>query len=106
MVTMDKSFSIPISRRSFMKLAGLAAVGTMMGVGADDRKAEAAAPSTSSVDFSGADLPVLFNADVCVVGGGAAGTAAAISAAQKGANVVLVEHGVPHRHPRRQTGSL
>ena len=91
---MDKSFSIPISRRSFMKLAGLAAVGTMLGVGADDRKAEAAAPSTSSVDFSGADLPVLFNADVCVVGGGAAGTAAAISAAQKGANVVLVERGV------------
>jgi hypothetical protein len=91
---MDKSFSIPISRRSFMKLAGLAAVGTMLGVGADDRKAEAAAPSTSSVDFSGADLPVLLNADVCVVGGGAAGTAAAISAAQKGANVVLVERGV------------
>ena len=81
MVTMDKSFSIPISRRSFMKLAGLAAVGTLLGVGADDRKAEAAAPSTSSVDFSGADLPVLFNADVCVVGGGAAGTAAGIAAA-------------------------
>ena len=91
---MDNFLSIPISRRSFMKLAGLAAVGTLLGVGADDRKAEAAAPSTSSVDFSGADLPVLFNADVCVVGGGAAGTAAAISAAQKGANVVLVERSV------------
>ena len=34
MVTMDKSFSIPISRRSFMKLAGLAAVGTAAGIAA------------------------------------------------------------------------
>ncbi|MBP3689945.1 MAG: twin-arginine translocation signal domain-containing protein, partial [Schwartzia sp.] len=31
---MEKSFSIPISRRSFMKLAGLAAAGAVLG-GAD-----------------------------------------------------------------------
>ncbi len=35
-----------------------------------------------------------FNTDVCVVGGGAAGTAAAVSAARKGAKVVLVERGI------------
>lgn len=91
---MEKSFSLPISRRSFMKLAGLAAAGTLLGSGTDDRKAEAAAPPMASVDFSEADLPVWFDVDVCVVGGGAAGTAAAVSAARKGAKTVLVERGI------------
>ena len=89
---MEKSFSIPISRRSFMKMAGLAAAGAMLG--ADTPKAKAAAPVTPSVDFSGAELPVLYDVDVCVVGGGSAGTAAAISAARKGARTVLVEQGI------------
>ena len=91
---MEKSFSIPISRRSFMKMAGLTAAGAILGGTSDTPKAEAAAPPAPSADFSEAELPVLFDVDVCVVGGGAAGTAAAISAAQKGANVVLVERGV------------
>ncbi len=93
---MEQSFSIPISRRNFMKLAGLTAAGAIL-EGASDHiplKAEAAASPTPSVDFSESELPVLFDIDVCVVGGGAAGTAAAITAAQKGANVVLVERGV------------
>ncbi|MBP5200943.1 MAG: FAD-dependent oxidoreductase [Schwartzia sp.] len=91
---MEKSFSIPISRRSFMKLAGMTAAGAILGGTSDTPKAEAAAPPAPSADFSEAELPVLFDVDVCVVGGGTAGTAAAISAAQKGANVVLVERGV------------
>lgn len=91
---MDKSFSIPMSRRSFMKLAGLAAAGTLLGGGADDRKAGAAAPPTPAMDFGEAELPVLFDVDVCVVGGGSAGTAAAISAARKGAKTALVERGI------------
>lgn len=91
---MEKSFSIPISRRSFMKMAGLTAAGAILGGTSDTPKAEAAAPPAPSADFSEAELPVLFDVDVCVVGGGAAGTAAAISAVQKGANVVLVERGV------------
>ncbi|MBR5909086.1 MAG: FAD-dependent oxidoreductase [Schwartzia sp.] len=91
---MEKSFSIPMSRRSFMKLAGLAAAGTLLGGGTDGRKAGAAAPPTPRMDFGEAELPVLFDVDVCVVGGGSAGTAAAVSAARKGAKTVIVERGI------------
>jgi hypothetical protein len=35
--------------------------------------------------------PVIYEADIAVVGGGSAGTLAAISAARKGANVILIE---------------
>ncbi len=91
---MEKSFSVPISRRSFMKLAGLAAAGTLLGQGTGMGKTEAAAAPISGADFSEADLPVLFDADVCVVGGGSAGTAAAVSAGRKGAKTVLVERGI------------
>ena len=89
---MEKSFSIPMSRRNFMKLMGLAAVGTVLSSGTD--AVQAAAPPAPSLDFGGVELPVIFNTDICVVGGGAAGTAAAISAARKGAKVVLVERGI------------
>jgi len=91
---MKKSFSIPMSRRSFMKLMGLAAAGTVLGVKEDAAKAEAASPVIPAMDFDNAEIPVIFDADVCVVGGGAAGTAAAVSAARKGAKVVLVERGI------------
>ena len=91
---MEKSFSIPMSRRSFMKLVGLAAAGTVLGVKEDATKTEAASPMISMMDFGNAELPVLFDADVCVVGGGVAGTAAAVNAARKGAKVVLVERGI------------
>lgn len=91
---MEKSFSIPISRRNFMKLMGLAAAGTVLGTKADTPKAQAAAPATTAVNFAKEELPVLFNVDVCVVGGGAAGTAAAITAARRGKQVVLVERGI------------
>jgi len=88
---MEKSFSIPMSRRNFMKLMGMAAVGTVL---SSTDAVHAAASLTPSLDFDKAELPVFFNADVCVVGGGAAGTAAAISAARKGAKTVLVERGI------------
>lgn len=91
---MEKSFAIPISRRNFMKLMGLAAAGTVLGLNDNGAKAAAASSMIQTMDFSNAELPVLFNADVCVVGGGAAGTAAAVSAARKGAKVVLVERGI------------
>ncbi|WP_051650045.1 FAD-dependent oxidoreductase [Selenomonas sp. AB3002] len=91
---MDKSFAIPISRRSFMKMMGLAAAGTVLGLKDDAARVEAASSMINAMDFNNAELPVLFNADVCVVGGGAAGTAAAVSAARKGAKVVLVERGI------------
>ncbi|MBQ9376769.1 MAG: FAD-dependent oxidoreductase [Schwartzia sp.] len=77
-----------------MKLAGLTAAGAILGGTSDAPKAEATAPPAPSVDFSEANLPVLFDVDVCVVGGGSAGTAAAVSAARKGAKTVLVERGI------------
>lgn len=64
---MNSSFSIPISRRDFMKLAGITAAGVISGT-SDMPKAAAAAPKIPGVDFSEADIPVLFEADVCVVG--------------------------------------
>ncbi|SFH68840.1 Tat (twin-arginine translocation) pathway signal sequence [Selenomonas ruminantium] len=86
---MEKSFSIPISRRAFMKLVGMGTVGVLTGAAVHSSKA-AAAP----IGASGKGLPPLLSADVCVVGGGAAGTAAAVSAARKGAKVVLIERGI------------
>lgn len=92
---MKPSFSIPMSRRSFMKIMGAAAVGTMLGHGANATNAvKAAAMPTYTINFRNVELPVIFKTDVCVVGGGSAGTAAAISAARKGAKVVLVERGI------------
>ena len=86
---MEKSFSIPISRRAFMKLVGMGTVGVLAETAMPSGKA-AAAPA----GVNGEGLPTLLTADVCVVGGGAAGTAAAISAARAGAKVVLVERGI------------
>ena len=65
---MEKSFSIPISRRDFMKLMGVGTMGML--VGTEAHSGEAAA---GQMGMSGEGLPVLFAADVCVVGGGAAG---------------------------------
>ena len=80
---MDKSFVIPISRRDFMKLMGLTAAGTFLSVQDNAPRAEASAAAAHMVDFENADLPTLFNIDVCVVGGGSAGTAAAVTAARR-----------------------
>ena len=91
---MEKMFSIPISRRDFMKFAGLTA-GAILGGTVDNAKVEAAEKSsTPTFDFNTADIPVLCAADVCVCGGGPAGTAAAVTAAKNGAKVVLIERGV------------
>ena len=38
---MEKSFAIPMSRRDFMKLAGLTAVGSVFGGASEQKKAEA-----------------------------------------------------------------
>ena len=86
---MEKSFSIPISRREFMKLVGMGTVGVLAGTAMESGEA-AAAPG----GVNGEGLPTLLTADVCVVGGGSAGTAAAVTAARNGAKVVLVERGI------------
>ena len=46
-----------------------------------------------TMSYAGKEIPVLFFVDVCVAGGGPAGTAAAIMAARNGAKTVLLERG-------------
>ncbi|HCB93410.1 MAG TPA: hypothetical protein DEP57_06330, partial [Selenomonas sp.] len=87
---MEKAIEIPMSRRSFMKLAGLAAAGMVM----DNGNMPMAAAKASDVTYGKEELNVLYDVDVCVVGGGPSGTAAAVSAARNGAKTVLVERGV------------
>lgn len=91
-----KSFSIPISRRDFVKMAGMAAAGTLVGTGGGESRAAEASDGHDgdTVKYAGKKIPVLYDMDVCVIGGGPAGTAAAINAARNGALTVLVERGV------------
>ncbi len=91
-----KSFSIPISRRDFFKIAGLTAAGAMLSNPADMANVEAAERKSSAgtVKYAGKDIPILYDVDVCVCGGGPSGTAAAICAARKGVKTVLIERSV------------
>ncbi len=88
---MIKEFSIPISRRDLFKLAGLTAAGVALSGSSHVDAAEP--PKQQSFNFNGAQIPTLLRADVCVIGGGSAGTAAAVTAARNGASVVLIEKG-------------
>ena len=92
---MEKSFTIPISRRDFMKMAGIAAVGVLAEstIGGADTAQAAARKANGTMTYAGKEIPVLFAVDVCVAGGGPAGTAAAVMAARKGAKTVLIERG-------------
>ena len=81
---------LPISRRDFFKLAGAAAAGLMVGEQLKPSKAEAA----SAVNYAGREIPVLFDVDVCVCGGGPSGVAAAVNAARNGVSTVLIERGI------------
>ena len=86
-------FKIPISRRDFMKLAGLTA-GAFLSSNFESTKKVSAASVETNLKFDGAKIPTLLSADVCVCGGGTAGTAAAINAAKNGAKVILIEKGI------------
>ncbi len=93
---MERSFSIPVSRRDFMKMAGLAAAGALAGsVGGVSGRAEASEGNDAidTIKYAGKKIPVLYDTDVCICGGGPAGTAAAINAARNGVMTVLVERG-------------
>ena len=92
---MEKSFSIPINRRDFMKLAGLTTAGLFLSGNTDSAQVEAAEKNSGeTVKYAGKNIPVLYNVDVCVCGGGPSGTAAAICAARNGAKTVLIERSV------------
>ena len=90
---MEKEFTIPISRRDFMKIAGLAGIGTILSnVNNESQKVEAATENFTT--FEAGKIPILIEADVCVVGGGPSGTAAAINSAKNGLKTVLIERGI------------
>ena len=62
---MEKSFSIPISRRDFMKMAGIAAAGVLAGgtIGGMDSANAAAFKSSVTMTYAGKEIPVLFSVD-------------------------------------------
>ena len=76
-----------------MKLAGLTAGMILGGNIESPQKVEAATNAGTNPAFNSDALKTLFSADVCVCGGGPAGTAAAVTAARNGLNVVLIEQG-------------
>ena len=89
---MEKSFSIPINRRDF---TGLTTAGLFLSGNTDSAQVEAAEKNSGeTVKYAGKNIPVLYNVDVCVCGGGPSGTAAAICAARNGAKTVLIERSV------------
>ena len=91
-----QNFSIPISRRDFFKIAGLTTAGAILSNSIDTNTVEAAEKTSSkgTIKYAGKEIPILYDVDVCVCGGGPSGTAAAINAAKNGAKVVLIERGV------------
>ena len=91
---MDKSMKFKISRRNFLKMAGVATTGIMLSNVPHKSVAHAKAAVTGSCSYGGRDIPLLYEADVCVLGGGPSGVAAAVSAGKKGAEALLVEKGI------------
>src|SRR5690349_20940317 len=57
----------------------------------ETRKLDRRAPSNRSVEEPAQQVPIHTECDVLIVGGGPAGTAAAVAAARLGADVVLLE---------------
>lgn len=88
---MEKSFSIPISRRDLFKLAGVTAAGIVL---SGSNPVEAAETSGQTIKYADKKIPVLYSVDVCICGGGPAGTAAAVNAAKNGAKTLLIERGI------------
>ena len=92
---MAQGFSFPISRRDLLKLAGVTAAGVVLSGSAELNRAEAAENiSGDSIKYGNKKIPVLCSVDVCICGGGPSGTAAAVNAAKKGAETLLIERGI------------
>lgn len=74
-------FNIPISRRDFLKIAGITTTGAILNPSLE--KVEATEKiSGEKIKYAGKEIPILYDVDVCVCGGGPSGTAAAINAAK------------------------
>ncbi len=92
---MAQSFSLPISRRDLLKLAGVTAAGVVLSGSNELNRVEAVEKNSGdTIKYAGKKIPVLCSADVCICGGGPSGTAAAVNAARQGVKVVLIERGV------------
>lgn len=77
------------TRRGFLKQSALSAVAAAILPGTD--AAETALPSTSPEIAWKRRVPVRYECDVAVIGGGIAGASAALAASRSGARVLLVE---------------
>jgi hypothetical protein len=77
----------PLTRRAALRSMGLLGVGSLAAA-ADQSPASPPAQATGA---SLAGMPVLFETDVLVIGGGAAGICAAVAAARANAKTALIE---------------
>lgn len=86
---------LKISRRDFMKMTGAAAAGLMLPpISGTDKASFGRAQAKGQVNYAGRLIPLLYEADVCVIGGGPSGVATAWSAGQRGVAAVIVEKGI------------
>lgn len=82
-----------ISRRNFIKMTSAATAGLMLAPLADNTKNNVYA-AADSVSYDGHDIPLLYEAEICILGGGPSGVAAAVSAGKMGKTTVLIEKGI------------
>ncbi len=83
-----------ISRRNFIKMAGAATTGIMLSQLAGKATGHASSAPKGKCYYKGQDIPLLYEADICVLGGGASGVATAVSAGKRGKKAVIVEKGI------------
>lgn len=79
-----------VKRRNFIKESLLLAAGATYFPNLYAKTSYVDSPEKAAVSFK-RNVPVRYNADIVVIGGGAAGVSAACSAALSGASVVLIE---------------
>ena len=82
-----------IDRRSFLKRSalGVVAAGAIAGEVQASRPAETSKQDGPTIVEPSRRVPVIAEADICVLGGSCTGVFAAVRAARLGAKVVLVE---------------
>ena len=87
---------LKMSRREFMKISSAAAAGLMLTPITNNtgNNAFSTAQAKGSIAYADRSIPLLYEADVCIVGGGPAGVAAAYTASQNGTSAVIIEKGI------------
>ena len=94
----DSSAQNGISRRAFLEggaiaasMAALAGAGLVSLSGCSQEQEQQGTPEAPAVDAASAPSYEVYNADICIIGGGLAGMAAAIKAVDEGKSVIIVE---------------